>query len=173
MNFRRSVNNILDMLGLIGFTVRSDRKKGAWKDLSNRVWGVSSEHFALSVQVRPSESRVRTPVRMIIALRNESEKEVSVDIPGWLGYFHIAVLNVEGRELEPTVFGSRTLRREDGAKRRVAVSPAEPVQIEVPLSDIFDLDIPGNYAIEVSCVAPGSASGARCQSNSVSIRREL
>jgi hypothetical protein len=169
MKIREAIDNVLEVLGMIGFTVRSDRKKGAWKSLDDRVWGVPAEKFSLSIQARPNVTRLNEQLRLIVALRNDTGADVRLTISTWLNYFDYTIRDPEGVVLKPNDYG-RKLLQSRLATTMVAIPPTEPVQNEIPVSDMYSLNQPGDYHAVVSCQVPGAASGIRCVSNEVVIR---
>jgi len=171
MNIRKSIDSILEVLGLIGFTVRSDKKKGAWKKLEDRIWGSTTGGFTLSIQARPAQSRVGEQVKIVIALRNDAGREIRDFLPDPLHYFAIQVTDPAGMRLEPSGFGRRVLESSAKPGTQFVFSTTEPVQNELPLSDLYDLNTPGSYHISVSSPVPEIDSQLRCKSNTIEVFR--
>ncbi len=171
MSLRKSIDSVLDVLGLIGFTVRSDRKKGAWKKLDDRVWGTPVAGFSLSAQLRPAQALRTESVKAAVAIRNATGADVHERIPDWVHYFAITVIDPSGVPLQLSAFGQRVMGSGSGTKIAAVFPAAVPVQNELPLSDLFDLSRSGVYRIAVSCAVPGSDGREHCESNPVELIR--
>ncbi len=165
------MESVLDVLGLIGFTVRSDKHKNAWKKLDRRVWGKTVAGFTLSAQAEPSEVTGDHPVKLRVALRNDTGAEVREQISAGLGLFEVRLVGPEGKLREPTNYGHRLIRDAKGTRMNLVLAPSEAIQNEIPISELFEMSAPGTYHTRAVCQVPGAAPGLHCESNEVAVKR--
>ena len=155
MNLRRSLNNFLDVLGLIGFTVRQDKLKDAWKKLDARVWGPAAGSFELSIQARPALVLAGAPVNLAVALRNTTDNDVRTTIADWLAFYEVTVTGPDGTNLEVTAYGRRILAVHPDMRQSAFFPACTAVHNELPISDLYDMDDSGKYRVRVHCPVPG------------------
>ncbi len=170
MNLRRSLDNFLDVLGLIGFTVRQDRRKDRWKNLDTRLWGPPKNQFELSIQARPAVAEAGAPFNLALSLRNNSDADTRAIIADWIVFYEVAVTGPDGMPLQVTPYGKRLLAVHPDARQSAVFPARSAVHNELPLSGLFDMSAPGKYLVRAECQVPGTF-GVKCQSNEVEVIR--
>ncbi len=136
-----TLDKILDVLANLGFVMR-DTRRDKLADAA-RAWGPAADGFVLSIhEVEPRPT-------LSVALKNTGTAERRAAVPGWFQYYRVAI------DAPLSAFGQRLLSQETAAME-VTFPPGEPVATEIPLATLFDLRRGGEYAVSVSCRAPGS-----------------
>jgi hypothetical protein len=171
MSFRQSLENFLDALGLIGFTVRGDKRKDEWKKLDGRIWGPATAGFELSIQARPSAAKAGVPIHLALALRNTSDADVQTTIADWLAFYEVIATGPDGTRLEITPYGQRILAVHPDMRQNAMFPAGNSIHNELPISDLYDMSRPGKYLVRAMCPVPGTETNAKCESNDVEVTR--
>lgn len=167
------VDSVLNVLGLIGFTVRSDKNKDAWKKLDAREWGEPVAGWRLSVLAVPPVVNGSAPVKLRVTLRNDTGSVVRTQIASELHFFQVNIRQDGGQagvELSP--FGRRMLDTQTNHTIGLQLAPGESLHNEIPVSELFEMKKPGSYRVQVSCNALGPNPGNSLKSNEVVIERQ-
>jgi hypothetical protein len=164
MNPPRRLEKIFDTLGMLGLMMRSKRISSFDAIRANRAWGPAVEQFDLSVLAVPSSAKTDEQVKLSVALRNGTGREIRHSVPAWLSYFELEIVRPSGAPAVKTAYGQALLGSSStNPAVNAVISPSTPLHVELPLSDIYDLSEAGAYRITASCAVP--LSGARCRSN--------
>lgn len=168
----RWLEKILDTLGMLGLMMRSKRISSYEAVSANREWGPEVDSFDLSILAVPASAKAGESVKLSVALRNGTGQEVRLRVPAWLSYFELEIVTPTGVQAAKTSYGRALLESPStNAAVTAVISPATPLHLELPLSDIYDLNSVGTYRITASCLVPGSPAGAKCQSNQTTALR--
>jgi hypothetical protein len=148
------LNKLRDTLAMMGFLVRSDPPRGEARDSQPWVWGLVTA--GLSLSARPAEEAfgpAEVPT-IYAALRNASDREVTVRIPDWPFFVRIRIFGPGGQPVQLTPYG-RAAR--DPARnqhfRDVAIEAGKWISGELPVGALYEMREPGEYRVSVACRA--------------------
>jgi hypothetical protein len=155
---KNPILRFFDFLAKMGIMVRDDPPKVI--DVAARTWGDAMDGFALSIEQIPHGDE-DAPPSLSVVLRNVGDAAQTLEIPGWLHFYHFDLT----APLSP--FGRELLKPERSSERlTVTLQPGETVDTQVPIGSIFTMKQKGEYRTRVSCTLPG---GGALLSNTIAI----
>jgi hypothetical protein len=138
----------------MGLAMRDDPPKTI--DVSARAWGPSRDGFALSLDTVPLREDASVTSNLSVVLRNEGAVERKLSLPGWLFLYRVKITGPEGGDVPLSAFGREMLNTERGKERFDRTFPPEGMMdAQIPLGSLFDMRVPGEYRVEVSCEVAG------------------
>jgi hypothetical protein len=149
----------------MGLGVKDDPKKVV--DIAGRTWGEPAHDLALSVLLKPKEDPDELPA-ISVAIQNRNAVAQRLTTHGWLDFYRVSVTDPAGAAAAMTPYGRELLKPE---RRQtlpdITLSPGEAIEADIPIGSIFQMRKRQQYAVQVSCEAPG---GSRVTSNQISVQ---
>jgi hypothetical protein len=153
------LDEIMDVLANLGLVMRDTRAKNIAREWSGLSWGAEQEGFALAIREVDQD-------KIGVALKNTSSVKIDATLPNWLLFYHITVTQPDQSLAELSAYGQGVLQTLQKQKPSlVEFAPEEMRTIEIPIAALFQMRLPGEYRITVTCPVPHPGSQSVLQSN--------
>jgi hypothetical protein len=146
------IRRFLTFLAKMGLTVRDDPKKVV--DVAGRTWGEAVDGLALSVLLS-ARRHDDEPPSVSVAIHNRGPDVQRLLTRGWLNYFRVSVVDVQGASVAMTPYGRESMKPERlPAPAEVVLAPGEAIEADIPVGLLFEMRR-GEFRVQATCEAPG------------------
>ena len=132
---------MIEQLAKSGLILRADPPKVI--ELKGRAWGEMVGGLALS-----AAPKTGAPNILSLILRNAGDAPCSLVVPGWLHFFSVHVTAPGGLPAPFTAYGRAALAPDqDRTRLEVRLEPQQSVEVELPVTLLFEMKTPGTHIV--------------------------
>jgi hypothetical protein len=143
------LKKFFDTLANMGIWIRLNDSRTEPPAEDGRVWGSTVEGFAISLAPLHEDS-------ISVLIKNGTNVEKRVRIPGWLTYVKVHVTAPDGSEVPLKPYGKQILEAPQTSQPvERDFLPGRYLSTDIPLGALYELNSPGPHRVTVSCPVPG------------------